>query len=308
MAPTPSRPLKFAMLKRRLLLNLVLLFFLIGLIVFISTPKPKAPALPGVVLAPAIHADTVRVIRIERPSRPTLVFKRQHGYWRLTRPLHAPANTLLIKTLLSIPQARSDRAYAIEKSALPRFGLQPPRAVIFYGDTPITLGALNSLTQRRYVFCAGKLYLIPDRLADLPQSPALAWVSHALLPPGARIVAIETPDIHLQRQASGRWEATGHTGRISPSAIDKWLAFWRQARALRVTPASRSTGKKKREIRITLANGRTVLYQIVAVKPSLILRNTRLGADYWLPPGLTAAIILRPAPETPGKVGFSGRS
>ncbi len=308
MAPAASRPLKFSMLKRRLLLNLVLLFCLIGLIVFIFMPKPKAPAPPGVVLAPAIHEDTVRVIRIERPSHPTLVFKRQHGHWRLTQPLRAPANPLLIKTLLSVPQARSDRAYAIEKSALPRFGLQPSRAVILYGRTAITLGAINSLIQRRYVLYAGKLYLIPDRLADLPHSPALAWVSHALLPPGARIVAIETPGIRLQRKASGRWEAAGHSGRVSPSAIDKWLAFWRQAKALRVTPASRSTGKKKPEIRITLANGRTVLYQIVAVKPSLILRNTQLSADYWLPPGITAAIILRPAPETAGKVGFSERS
>ncbi|WP_198034179.1 DUF4340 domain-containing protein [Acidihalobacter ferrooxydans] len=255
-------------------------------------PHPQ-PAPTGVVLAPGIDAATVRHITISRPGQPALTFARVNHAWHLTAPIRARANPALMRALLDLPQARSNKRYAAARLDLAQYGLAPPRATIRFGKTRIELGTLNPLNQRRYALRNGMLYLVSDALSTLPESPALSWISLKLLPPGARITALHLPTLDLRAKAPSGWTlAHAHASAAQIAAL---LDAWRQAHALRITPAARSTANTQGDIRVGLADGTQLHFQIIATQPSLILRAPGLRADYHLPAALAGRLLHLPA-------------
>lgn len=281
---------------RRLLLNLALLLAVAGLGAFVFFPRPPT-APPGVAVAPAVDTAAVRHIRIQRRDRPPLTFARTGGVWRLTAPIEARANPLLMRALLELPRQRSRRRYATSGLRLARYGLAPPQASVYFGDERIDLGKDNPLDQRRYVRYDGGLYLIADRLGGLPQSPAANWVSLALLPPDARIVDLQLPTLRVRAQRPAGWTLQPAPAHYSADQVAALLRAWQHATALRLTAATGPPATVRGEIRITFADGTRRRLQIVATQPELVLRAPAPGLDYHLPAAAAGRLLQLPAPS-----------
>lgn len=281
---------------RRLLLNLALLLVVAGLAAFVFWPRP-APTPSGMALVPAFDAAAVHHIRIERAGKPALAFERHDGLWQMVAPLKARANPLLMRALLALPQARSTQRYAVAQLDLGQYGLSPPQADIQLGKTRIALGISNPLDQRRYVLHDGWLYLIQDPLASLPESPALDWVSLTLLPPGAQIVALHLPGLEIRANRPAGWTLKPTPKHYSADQVGALLNAWRDATALRLTPAHASEAPHSRTVRIKLADGTQQRFQIIATHPNLVLRDPTLHADYYLPGALAAQLLQLPEPS-----------
>lgn len=278
------------MFTRRLLLNLALLLVVAGLAAFVFFPRPK-PAPQGVTVASRVDTAAVRRIRIERTGRPGLTFERSNGGWRLTAPIVAQANPLMMRALLDLPHERSANRYAAAGLDLSRYGLKPPRASVYFGTTRIDLGGDNPLDKRRYVLSGGGLYLIADRLSSLPESAAANWISLALLPPKAHIVQLQLPALDIRARQSAGWTLKPASAHYSAAQVAALLDAWQHATALQLTTAPDTPTVAQGNIRIVLAGGTRVHLQIVASKPDLVLRNPTLGVDYHLP-GAAAGKLL----------------
>ncbi|MEJ2632217.1 MAG: DUF4340 domain-containing protein [Acidihalobacter sp.] len=278
------------MFTRRLLLNLVLLLVVAGLAVFVFYPRPK-PAPPGIAVAPHIDTAAVRHIRIERRSRPALVFERNNGDWHLTAPISARANPLMMRALLELPRERSAKRYAAAGLDLSRYGLKPPRASVHFGSVRIDLGGDNSLNQLRYVLSGDGLYLVTDRLSSLPESAAVNWVSLSLLSPKAHIVRLQLPALDIRAKQPTGWTLQPAPAHYSADQVVALLEAWQRATALQLSAAPEAPASTQGDIRIELAGGRRLRLQIVATKPQLVLRNPALGVEYRLPGGAAGRLL-----------------
>lgn len=286
------------MYTRRLLLNLALLILVAGLAALVFRPK-HVPVPEGYAIASAGAADHVQQIRIERGNRPTLEFTRRDSVWRLSAPLKARANPLLMQALLELPHERSQHRYSAEGLDLSRYGLKPPNATLFYGNLRVELGADNPVNQRRYALSAGKLYLIPDHLAGLTAGPAVNWISLSVLPPHARIQSLQLPGLSIHLRQPGGWTLAPKPAHRSADEIAALLRNWHQVMALRVTQARRSDARDEGEIRIVLSDGQTLRLLIVHKQPALVLRNPALSIDYHFPPSAAEKLLQLPANDHP---------
>ncbi|MEJ2481082.1 MAG: DUF4340 domain-containing protein [Acidihalobacter sp.] len=278
------------MFNRRLLLNLALLLLVAGLALFIFYPRPK-PAPQGFAVAPDVDTTAVRHIRIERHGRPSLVFERKNGDWRLTAPISARVNPLMMRTLLQLPHERSTKRYAAAGLDVSRYGLKPPRASVYFGSTRIDLGSDNPINQLRYVLSGGELYLVTDRLSTLPEGAAANWVNLALLPPQARIVRLQLPSLDIRAKQPAGWVLQPEPAHYSADQVAALLNAWQHATALQLSAAPGTPASTQGDVRIELAGGTRLHLQIVATKPQLVLRNPALGVEYRLP-GVAAGRLL----------------
>ena len=285
------------MFTRRLLLNLALFLVVAGLAAFVFLPRPM-PAPHGIAVAPQVDTASVRRIHIERHGRPDLEFELRNGNWRLTAPLDAQANPLLMRALLELPHERSAKRYAAAGLDLSRYGLRPPRASVYFGTARIDLGSDNPLDRRRYVLSDGGLYLIADRLSSLPESAAANWVSLALLPPKASIVRLQLPSLDIRARQPAGWTLKPTPAHYSADQVAALITAWQRATALQLSSAPAAPNIVQGNIRIALADGSKLHLQIVATRPELVLRNPALGVDYHLP-GVAAGKLL----DLPGAGG-----
>jgi hypothetical protein len=279
------------MFTRRLLLNLALFLVVASLAAFVFLPRPKPATPQGIAVAPHVDTAAVRRIRIERHGRPDLIFERSNDDWRLTAPLAAQANPLLMRTLLELPHERSAKRYAASGLDLSRYGLKPPRASVYFGTVRIDLGNDNPLDRLRYALSDSGLYLIADRLSRLPESAAINWVSLALLPPKARIVQLQLPSLDIRAKQAAGWTLQPTPAHYSADQVAALITAWQRATALQLSSAPVTPAAVQGNIRIALAEGTRLHLQIVATKPELVLRNPALGVDYHLP-GVAAGKLL----------------
>jgi len=75
----------------RLLINLVLLFCVIGLAVFLSTNKEQEIIEQEVTLTD-IYPDSIHRIHIERRDLDDIIFQKQDDHWHMQSPFNLPAN------------------------------------------------------------------------------------------------------------------------------------------------------------------------------------------------------------------------
>ena len=98
-------------MSRRLLINLVLFFCVIGLAAFLSTNKEQEAKNPELreqeVTLTDVHPDSIYRIYIERRDFDDIIFQKQDGHWTMQSPFNLPANPSRIKVMLKLLQAHS---------------------------------------------------------------------------------------------------------------------------------------------------------------------------------------------------------
>lgn len=296
--------------QRRGLLNLGLLVVVVLLAATVwRVSRPTAPA--GHVLVPDLHASDIRHITLTRQGEPKLEFAREAGIWRIVAPLQARANRMLVQSLLALPKSRSPRRYTLKGLDLEHYGLAPPRVTIHYGkDHALRLGNLNPVNNLRYTLAGKHLYLIQNALADLPESPALRWISLDLLPPDAHIRDLALPNLDIRAKSPSGWTVTPRPTHLMSDQVVRLLQNWSLASAYRVTIGSKAptNDKPAQPIAITLDNGKTYRFMVISTQPELVLRREGLDIDYHLPAATAKALLALGKPEQGDDAKEQGRT
>jgi len=235
---------------KRLWLNLGLLALAVGLGLLVwlepgKTPPPGPPALT------ALQAEQIDHILLQRPTGPDIELARQDGQWWMLKPYHLPANTFRVESLLRLVSAESLSQHDLTGLLPASYGLDKPRARVTFNHTvEIAFGGTAPLQQRRYVRIGNTLHTILDTYYYQVAGKPTLFLSHALLPPAAKITRLRLPELEL-RLVDGRWQRTPPHPERSADASVELVNAWRHAQAIELREGSAPKGKA--EVAITLA-------------------------------------------------------
>jgi uncharacterized protein DUF4340 len=257
----------------RIVLNLALLAAVATLAVLVFRKEVGNEA-PGVSdLDPAKVAS----VRLERPEQPIVALEKRGGEWRLTAPVAARADAVRVQRLLqfltTIPARR------LPAQDLARFDLDRPMARIQVDGREWAFGMLNPLTQEQYVRGGDWVYPLDARLTADVFAPAMRFFSPRLLADGESPVAFDIGPVKLE-QREGRWVVFPAPAEPpSQDDLNRWVNEWRLATAGGVQVATGGS-KPLEEIRLRLADGRALSFQVLSREPNLVLVRADEGLAY----------------------------
>lgn len=255
---------------RRLLINLVLLFCVIGLAVFLGTNKEQEIIEPDVTLTD-IYPDSIHRIHIERRDLDDIIFQKQDDHWHMQSPFNLPANPSRIKVMLKLLQAHSYDHFSAPDNDLTPYMLAVPAVSIVLNDTRIAFGDTNPLNKKlRYVLVKDTVHIINDSLFHQLQTSATFFLNQKLIPPGATIKAIHLPELTIGNTDSGK------VTRAHQQIIKAWMHV-----------ESVYVGKYEEiepidTIKLELTSGEIIEFIILSARPNLILARPDTGIKYHI--------------------------
>lgn len=278
----------------RTLLNLVLLVIVAALAAITALEPGKAPPPEHSPITP-LAAEAVTTLRVERPDEPPMVLERRGDRWRMSSPRELPAHPVRSELLSAAAEAESLRRIA-EPGDLVKYALDRPRARLTLNDHTLIFGDIDPLHQRRYLLADDTLHLVADNVYPLINRGWDHFVDPALLPAEGRIDAIRLADGTTLRRGEAGWSVSPDTEGRSADAAQRLHDAWRFGRALEVSAHS-DDGAEGDAVELTLADGSTLRFLILAREPSLLLARPDLGLRYQMADGGESLLRLDTADE-----------
>jgi Domain of unknown function (DUF4340) len=262
----------------RVLVNLALLAAVTGLAAFALFGPKQGENKSGPLSD--LKPENAASIQVERSGQPALALERHGAEWRLSAPLAARVDSVKVQRLLQFLAAPPSRRLPAEDLA--RFDLARPQARVSVDGHDWAFGMLNPLTQEQYIQDGDWVYLVDGRLTAEVLAPASRFLSRHLLGDGESPVAFEIGALKLEQQA-GRWVVSPPPAEApSQDDLNRWVNEWRLAAAGEVQATGVSSGSGDK-IRLRLADGRDLSFEVQAREPDLVLVRADEGLAYRFP-------------------------
>jgi hypothetical protein len=275
-------------------LNLGLAVLLIGL-ALLAWKRPGNPQ-PEEHRLTSLEPDAITRIRVERPERPAIEFRRRGGKWWLASPIELPANEVRVSNLLELASKTSDSVYTASELDLKQYGLAAPKVRVRLNDQTIAFGNINPLNYLRYVQVGDVVSLISDNLYDLDTAEAASYAALQLLPPDTKIEALTLPELKLGRRKDGQWQSSPNE--LSKAEIENLLHAWQEAQAYDATPYEKNqAARPAATVEVSLANDRNLDFNVIASEQETIVARPDVGIAYHLRVE-AADSLLYPAPAS----------
>lgn len=264
---------------RRLRTNLVLVAVLAaaGLLIAYG-PQPDKES-PGIPLFDA-GEDISRVAVFENGKR-RFELERRGDAWRLVAPVELPAAMFQVDALLAALQEPASRSYALAETDPAALGLAEPRWRVRVNGSELSLGDRAALGNQRYVRMDDRVYLVNDLLVYRLQRNPFDYASKQLLPADARIQAIQLPSGQRIEKTGNGWTIAPENANLAADALQDAVSAWRNARALRVTPAN--SVPHDGEVQVTFADGTVLRFGVEIREDQLLLSRVEPAVTYVLP-------------------------
>ena len=279
-------------MKKRWLLNFVMLAVVAGLVAFLYLrPQANTDAAPQHEVSALKLADFT-VIKVEFPTKAPTSFEKVDGLWRMTAPHKTRANQLAVQRILSIIAAKSTEKFPTNDLA--KFGLDNPQLRLKLTNTAgvqeFVFGTFNPVTEEQYVAFKDAIYLLPGSHAELASTQPMELIDKNLLAndevkqiAGFDFSRLEQwVDVRLNVDlANGKWIVNAPKAKITQNEMNEWLDFsWKQAQANKVelyTP-DRHAGYPSFDVK--LKNGKSVRFDKIQESPDLLLGRPDEGLMY----------------------------
>lgn len=260
----------------RILLNLMLALFLVGLALFaFYEPGKEAPPPPQQLTA--LSVDEIVKLGIENSSGNAISLVKQQGQWHMTSPYQVAVDSGRLEQLLGVVSAKSLASYAMAQVDANQLQLDSPQLILrINDDTVLRFGTTDSLQGRRYVQVGNRVHLIVDRYSHLAHGAASHLVSPRLLPAASTITQLTLPTLTLQHSEQG-WQTTT-TDNHSADELQAFIDQWRNARALSVTGLDASAAVDDK-LTIGTPDGE-ISFNIQRTDDEIILQRPELGLAY----------------------------
>lgn len=271
---------------RRAWLNLALLSLVIilGVLAYFE-PGAKKDEKPSPLLA--LTQSQVTRIQIQERNNPPVKLERTSDGWMITDPIQVAASDYRVNNMLQLLGATSYGFFPVAGRPLSEFGLEHPAGKIVFNDQVIEFGDNEPINNHRYVRVGEQIHLIDDRYYYQSQMLLTALVDTALVPAGRSLKQIMLPDLTLQQQQQGQWQArwrpsASKSAALEPSkdAIDTLVDEWHRARAMRIDHYQ--ADKTEDEIELEYGDGHRETLEILEREPELILGRKGLDLRYHL--------------------------
>ena len=254
-------------LRDRWLLNLVLLFGLIALFVWLFyQPAPRVPLISDYLPLPPDK------IQIKRPGKHPIVFEQSLDTWYMTSPYTQRADKGMLARLLALRSLRILTSYPIQNLPLPALGLQPPKATVIFGEQSIQVGIIQAVDRLRYLQIDDQVILVDEQQWPPLNIASTSYLDRQLIPPGKTLKTLQVNGENKPlTQAMGKQ--------------------WQQVRASRISLVDSDDQRPvKLVVVIELAAGQSLQYQVIQADLDWLFRQDKL--NYHLPSSQVAALGL----------------
>ena len=279
-------------MKKRWLLNLVMLALVAGLVTFLySRPKTENAAETKYEVSQLKLAD-ITSAKVEFPAQAPVSFEKIDGLWRMTAPYKTRADQISVQRILAIIAATSKEKFPTNDLA--KFGLDNPQLKLTLSgagaSNVFTFGTYNTVTEEQYVSFKDAIYLLSGSYSEAAKTQPIELVDKAPLKPSeakqiagfdfSRLEQWQDTRMNVD-MTDGKWATNVAKAKITQNEMNEWLDFsWKQAQAKSVelyTPDHKETYPS---LDVKLKDGKKVHFDKISEAPELLLGRPDEGILY----------------------------
>ncbi len=271
---------------------LLLLALALGAVAYLR-PGHRGPAEGGGEHPPLtpLRAAALHHLAVYKDGKLQVELERRGGRWRLLRPVAAAADGFRAEQLARLAEAPSLARFPAAGKDLSRYGLDHPALEVALDGLRLQFGGTTPVGARRYVRLGEVIHLVEDSYYYDAAAEPLAFVDKALVPEGASLRALRLPGLALRRTPQGGWRLEPPRQGVGSDQLQALVQAWRDARAWSVRRPQGRRPAHPAEVRLELADGRSLRYLITARKPDLVLVRPDLGLAYHLDASQAAELL-----------------
>ncbi len=279
-------------MKKRWLLNLVMLAVAAGLVAFLYLrPKANNDA-PSQHEVSNLKLADFTAVKAEFSAKVPTSFEKIDGIWRMTSPYKTRADQMSVQRILAIIAAKSTEKFPA--TDLAKFGLDKPELKLKLtkatGVEEFSFGTFNSVTEEQYVGYKDAVYLLSGSYAEAATSQPIELIDKAPLTKNEakQIAGFDFSKLE-QWQANalnvdvsdGKWKTNDPKAKITQNELNEWLDFsWKQAQAKQVELYVPDHKTPYPSFDIKLKDGKKVHFDKISEAPDLLLGRPDEGVMY----------------------------
>ncbi len=279
-------------MKKRWLLNLVMLAVVAGLVTFLyMRPQVNTEAASQHEISTLKLVDFT-AIKVEFPTKAPTSFEKADGLWRMTAPYKTRADQISVQRILAIIAAKSKEKFPA--TDLAKYGLDNPQLRLKLSNTAgaqeFVFGTFNPVTEEQYVAFQDAIYLLSGSYAEAASTQPVELIDkNPLAKEEAKQIAgfdfsrlEQWEEVRLNVDiADGKWKVNAPKAKITQNEMNEWLDFsWKQAQAKQVelyTPDHKITYPS---FEVKLKDGKKVHFDKIQEAPDLLLGRPDEGLMY----------------------------
>ena len=276
------------MMKKRWLINLVLLLLVAGLGVFVTTrDKPVETGKQRYPVA-AFDPAAVTHLSLEQSTKKPVVFEKRNGRWMMLEPVKGRADAVSIGRILAIANADSADRFALEDPA--KYGLDTPQIRVKMDDKVFEYGMFNPIGGEQFVAHAGQVFSVATTYAEMASTQPLELLDKHPLDRDEEIVGFdfaaleqwESSRLQVDLQEDGKWKVSAAAAKPDQNAMNEWFKEWQALEATAVEPFTPDRAPHPFAV-AKLKNGKKVRLIKMQESPELLLVREDEGMQYHFP-------------------------
>jgi len=281
-------------MKKRWLLNLVMLSIVAGLVAFLYLRPKQSAEQDAVYEISAYKLAEFNEISVEFPARAAISFEKVSGLWRISAPIKMRADQTSVQRILSIIAAKSKEK--ITSVDLEKFGLTNPelKLKLFRDKNNVeefTFGTHNPVTDEQYVSHRNVVYLLSNGYAEAASTQLIEFIDKAPLKPTEKVAGFDLSHLEQWQESklnvdlvNGKWKASIAVAKPQQNEMNEWLEFsWihNPAKSVEIYTPDRKISYPYFEIKLT--DGTKVHFDKIQESPDLVLARPDEGLIYNFP-------------------------
>lgn len=287
-------------MKKRWLVNLILLLLVAGLGAFVLTrPKAVDANKAKSFAVSAFDPATVTKLSIESGVKKPVVFEKTNGRWMMVEPFKGRADALSIGRILSIANASSQEKFALEDPV--RFGLDHPQIRLKADGKVFEFGMYNPVGGEQFVAHDRFVYTLPTVYGEAATTQPLELLDKHPFEPNEEMVGFdlstleqwELSRLNVDLQADGKWKVSA-AAKPDQDQMNEWFMLWQHLVATSVEPYV--PGKAAHPfVLVKLKGGKTIKLIKMQESPELLLVREDEQMQYHFPQDVGFTILNPPA-------------
>ena len=283
-------------MKKRWLLNLVLLAFVVGIATFLHLRKQDQTQTAADYEISTLKMGGFTAVKVEFPAQAPVAFEKVDGLWRMTAPYKSRADQMSVQRILSIIAAKTKTK--LPATDLAKYGLDNPLLKLKLTDASAThtfaFGTYNPVTEEQYVGFNDAVYLLPGNYSEAASTQAIELVDKRPLAPNeakqvagmdlSRLEQWEEIRLNVDLDAQGKWLVSTPKAKPTQNELNEWLDFtWKQGQATSVefyTPNRKATYPS---FEVKLKDGKKIHFDKMQESPEYLLARADEGIIYHFP-------------------------
>ena len=263
-------------MKSRLILNLVLVFVVSALILFVIYGPDKTGQLTYKQISD-INLDEISRIEIQHNKKQKILIHKNDSGWIIQKPFTYRADEFRVLSLLSIAHQNSFTSFDVKENELDKYGLKKPAYTWILDNIRFSFGTTDPLNFRRYVKINNTVHLLEDEKYRFLAQDAVKFSSKILLPPQKTIVKLSTNDFSLYKNSQQHWVLSPDNKLISTDEKNRLIETWRQIQARDVSKIENITDPGLQTVIIEFKDKTQMTLYLVENKEQLFFIRNDLG-------------------------------